>query len=93
MPALVLSTDMSHHSALGTSLCAMVMPAMVGVYTHHKKGNVNWRVAPLLALGSSVGAYVGGREIATNLDEGVLRAGFSVLMLVLGAKTWRKGAK
>jgi len=93
VPSLVLSTDMTHHSALGTSLCAMVMPAIVGTYTHSRRGNVNWRVAPLLALGSAVGAFVGGREVGMNLDEGVLKAGFSCLMLFLGVKTWRKGAR
>ncbi|KAL7527052.1 hypothetical protein ACHAXR_001774 [Thalassiosira sp. AJA248-18] len=93
VPSLVLSTDMTHHAALGTSLCAMVLPAMVGSYTHSKRGNVNWRVAPMLAIGSAVGAFVGGREVGLNLDEGVLRAGFSCLMLVLGVKTWRKGAR
>ena len=92
VPSLVLSTDMTHHAALGTSLCAMVLPAIVGTYTHGQKGNVNWRVAPMLAFGSAVGAYFGGREVGLNLDEGVLRAAFSCLMLVLGVKTWRKGA-
>jgi|Transcript_15823 uncharacterized membrane protein YfcA len=90
VPSLVLSTDMSHHTALGTSLCAMVLPAMVGTYTHAKRGNVNWRVGPLLALGSAVGAYVGGKEVGIHMEEGVLQAGFSCLMLVLGVKTWRK---
>lgn len=93
VPALVLSTDMSHHSALGTSLCAMVLPSMVGTYTHSTRGNVNWRVAPMLALGSAAAAFVGGREVGMNLDEGVLRTGFSCLMLVLGVRTWRKGSR
>lgn len=90
VPALVLSTDMSHHSALGTSLCAMVLPAMVGTYTHSKQGNVNWRFGPLLALGSGVGAFLGGREVGIHLEEDVLRGGFACLMLVLGVRTWRK---
>jgi uncharacterized membrane protein YfcA len=89
VPSLVLSTDMSHHAALGTSLCAMVLPAMVGVMTHAKRGNVAWRVAPSLALGSAAGAYIGGKEIGLHLEEDVLRTGFGVLMLVLGARTWR----
>ncbi|KAL7535328.1 hypothetical protein ACHAWF_005134 [Thalassiosira exigua] len=93
VPSLVLMTDMTHHSALATSLCAMVMPAMVGVHTHSKKGNVNWKVAPMLAAGSAVGAFLGGREVGLNLDEDVLRVGFSCLMLFLGIRTWRKGAK
>ena len=89
VPSLVLSTDMSHHAALGTSLCAMVAPAMVGVLTHAKRGNVAWRVAPSLALGSAVGAYIGGKQIGLHLEEDVLRGGFGVLMMVLGARTWR----
>ncbi len=93
VPSLALTTNMSYHSALGTSLCAMVLPAMVGAFTHSKRGNVNWRVAPMLAMGSAVGAYFGGREIGLNVDEGVLRIGFSCLMLVLGVKTWRKGSR
>jgi uncharacterized membrane protein YfcA len=93
VPSLVLTTNMPYHSALGTSLCAMVLPAMVGTFTHSKRGNVNWRIAPMLAMGSAVGAYFGGREIGLNIDEGVLRVGFSCLMLVLGVKTWRKGSR
>jgi uncharacterized membrane protein YfcA len=89
VPALVLSTDMSHHAALGTSLCAMVLPSMVGVLTHAKRGNVAWRVASSLALGSAAGAYIGGKEIGLHLEEDVLRGGFGALMLVLGARTWR----
>ena len=92
VPALVLSTDMPYHSALGTSLCAMVLPAMVGSYTHSLKGNVNWRVAPFLAAGSAVGAFLGAEKVGLNMDEGILRAGFSCLMLVLGVRTWRKGS-
>ena len=92
VPALVLSTDMPYHSALGTSLCAMVLPAVVGCYTHSLKGNVNWRVAPMLAFGSAVGSFFGGREVGLNMDEGSLTIGFSCLMFVLGVKTWRKGS-
>lgn len=89
VPSLVLSTDMSYHAALGTSLCAMVLPAMVGVLTHAKRGNVAWRVAPSLALGSAVGSYIGGKEVGLHLEEDVLRGGFGILMMVLGARTWR----
>ncbi|KAL3804383.1 hypothetical protein HJC23_011311 [Cyclotella cryptica] len=90
VPALVLTTDMSHHAAVGTSLCAMVLPAMVGTYTHAMRGNVHWRFGPFLALGSGVGAFVGGRMVGVHLEEDWLRGGFAVLMLGLGVKTLRK---
>ena len=88
VPSLVLSTDMSHQAALGTSLCAMVLPAVVGVVTHAKRGNVALRVAPALAIGSAVGSYIGG-NVGLHLEEDVLRGGFGLLMLVLGARTVR----
>jgi hypothetical protein len=87
VPALTVFTDMSHYQALGTSLCAMSLPAMVGTYTHYTQGNVAMRVAPTLALGSFVGAYLGGKLIGLKTNEEILRWGFSGLMIVLGART------
>jgi uncharacterized membrane protein YfcA len=89
VPALTLCTDMNHYQALGTSLCAMTLPAMVGTMTHFSKGNVAMRIAPALALGSFVGAYMGGK-MGLQTDEITLRWGFSGLMLVLGVKTLTK---
>ena len=86
VPALTVLTDMSHYQALGTSLCAMCLPAMVGTATHFAKGNVAMQVAPPLALGAFVGAYLGGK-VGLHTNENALRWGFSCLMAVLGIKT------
>jgi len=86
VPALTISTDMNHYQALGTSLCAMVLPAMSGTFEHYKKGNVCMRVAPGLAAGAFVGAYLGGR-LGLSIDETKLKYGFSGLMLALGTRT------
>ena len=88
VPALTLSTSMDHYTALGTSLAAMVLPATVGTMTHIKKGNVNLRIAPLLAVGSLIGAYGGGRIGVDYLKEETLQYGFSSLLLGLGLKTF-----
>jgi len=85
VPALSLFTEMSHYKALGTSLCAMVLPAMAGTATHFSKGNVAMNVAPFLASGAFVGAYFGGK-LARTIQEDRLKYGFSALMLVLGLR-------
>ena len=85
VPALTVLTNMTHYQALGTSLCAMCLPAMVGTATHFSRGNVAMHVAPPLALGSFVGAYLGGK-LALHTNENALRWGFSGLMAVLGTK-------
>ena len=86
VPALTLFTPMDHYTALGTSLTAMGLPALVGTMTHYKAGNVNKRIAPFLAIGSLIGAY-GGGKIGTRVDEDLMRKGFSSLMLGLGIRT------
>jgi len=86
VPALTVLTDMDHYTAIGTSLCAMTLPAMVGTATHYQRGNVNLRIAPMLALGSFMGAYVGGKA-GVGIEEEKLRWGFSGLMASLGLKT------
>jgi uncharacterized membrane protein YfcA len=86
VPALTLATDMNHYQALGTSLCAMSLPAMVGTATHYGKGNVAMRVAPALAMGAFLGGYFGGK-LGLRIDEQNLKLGFSSLMLVLGVRT------
>jgi len=86
VPALTIATDMNHYQALGTSLCAMALPAMVGTMTHYSKGNVAMRVAPPLAMGAFVGGYLGGK-LGLTIEESRLRWCFSVLMVTLGART------
>mmetsp|Transcript_12284 Transcript_12284/g.14075 ORF Transcript_12284/g.14075 Transcript_12284/m.14075 type:complete len:304 (+) Transcript_12284:124-1035(+) len=90
VPALTVATDMTHLQALGTSLCAMTLPALVGTATHLSKNNICLRIAPPLALGSFLGAYVGAR-LGLDMDEKILRWGFSGLMIVLGVRTLVKG--
>lgn len=87
VPALTLFTSMDHYTALGTSLAAMILPAIVGTITHYKKGNVNLRIAPLLAVGSLIGAYGGGRIGVDYLEEETMKYGFSSLLLGLGVRT------
>lgn len=89
VPSLTLLTDMDHYTALGTSLCAMCLPAMVGSMTHFQKGNVAVRLAPALAVGSFVGSYFGGK-VGVGMKEEHLRYGFSGLIFGLGVRTVTK---
>lgn len=86
VPALTLFTDVNHYQALGTSLCAMALPAISGTLTHFRQGNVAMRVAPALAAGAFCGGYLGGR-LGLNINEDALRWGFSGLILTLGVRT------
>lgn len=87
VPALTVSCpELTHRDALATSLAAMCLPALIGTYTHYQAGNCAIAVAPFLALGALVGAFVGGK-ISLQMDEANLRWGFSLLLAVLGVRT------
>jgi hypothetical protein len=86
VPALTLLTDLSHHEALGTSLAAMILPALSGSYAHYQAGNCVVRVAVFLATGALVGAYAGAK-LSVQTDESTLRLGFAALLATLGIRT------
>ena len=75
--------------AEATSLLAIIPTVLVGVWRHYRYGNVRRR--PAIAIGlASVGAAVGGAQLAESLPESTLRKLFAVLMiLTAGQIAWR----
>ena len=75
--------------AEATSLLAIIPTVLVGVWRHQRYGNVRWK--PALAIGiSSIGAAVGGAQVAESLPETTLRRLFAVLLLLTAAQiAWR----
>jgi uncharacterized membrane protein YfcA len=66
--------------AEATSLLAIVPTVIVGVWRQQRYGNVRWR--PALVIGvASIGATIGGAQLATALPEHVLRKLFAVLLI------------
>ena len=79
--------------AEATSLLAIIPTALVGVWRHHRYGNV--RPRPALTIGvASIGAAVGGAQLAESLPEATLRKLFAVLVLfTAGQIAWRAREK
>jgi hypothetical protein len=85
-PLLALATGAPQQVVLGTSLVAMVLPSMVGLAQHQRLGNVDWRMAAALAVGTSIGSFAGS-NFAVGAPPGVLEALFAAGMLLLGRRT------
>ena len=75
--------------AEATSLLAIIPTVVVGVWRHNRFGNVRWR--PALVIGvASIGAAVGGAQVAESLPESTLRRLFAVLLLLTATQiAWR----
>ncbi|HXM96192.1 MAG TPA: sulfite exporter TauE/SafE family protein [Candidatus Dormibacteraeota bacterium] len=88
VPALIYTYKMSQHKAQGTSLATVLLPVgLFAFWEYYKAGNVDLRLALVIAIGFAAGAYFGG-SWAQHLSEAVLRKGFAVLLAILAIKLY-----
>jgi uncharacterized membrane protein YfcA len=79
--------------AEATSLLAIIPTVLVGVWRQQRYGNVRWRAAAVIGV-ASVGAAVGGAQLAESLPESTLRKLFAALMILTAAQiAWRARRK
>ena len=86
VPLLVWILGTTQHSAQGTTLAMLCLPAgLAAAMQYQQKGHVDWRMAMLLFCGFIFGGYFGGK-LAVDLNDDLLRRIFGVTMLILGAR-------
>ena len=89
VPTLALVLGLTQIHAEATSLLAILPTVAVGALRQHRYGNVRWRPALVLGLGSVAGV-AGGVALAESLSDDTLRRLFGVLVLVVAAQVaWR----
>ena len=92
VPTLV-ALGLTQVHAEATSLLAIIPTVLVGVWRQQRYGNVRWRAAGVIGV-ASIGAAVGGAQLAESLPEHVLRKLFAALMLATAAQiAWRARGK
>jgi uncharacterized membrane protein YfcA len=95
VPTLVL-LGLGQVEASATSLLAIVPTAAVGAWRQRAYGNLRIRAALVVGIVSVLGAEV-GVQIATRIDESLLRRLFGVLMIGVAAqlavRTVRQGRR
>ena len=86
IPILVVFYGMSQHKAQGTSIATLLLP--IGIFAfwkYWKAGEVDLRLATLVALGFALGGWLGGTW-AQQLSEAALRRGFAILLIVIALR-------
>ena len=86
VPALVLLLGMSQHTAVGTSLGALLPPVgILGAWEYYRHGNLNVPYALYLGIGLLIGAYLGAVG-AAQLSGLVLRRTFAVFLIFVAVR-------
>jgi uncharacterized membrane protein YfcA len=79
--------------AEAASLLAIIPTVAVGVWRQQRYGNVRWRAALTIGI-ASIGAAVGGAQVAESVPESLLRKLFACLLIVTAAQiAWQAGKK
>ena len=75
-------------TATGTSLAAMILPVGIfGALEYHRRGHVDVRGALLLAVGLTIGVWVGAR-IAQVTPPATMQRLFAVFLVIIAARMW-----
>ncbi len=86
VPALVYFLGYQQQLAQGTTLMMLAMPVVgLAVYKYYQNGNVNFKVAIILAMGFVFGGYIGA-TFANLIPADTMRKIFGVIMILVAIK-------
>lgn len=82
-------TSMTQHTAVATSLVAMVPIGLAATAMNAMQGTVQYRAALVLALTSSFAMYSTARYVAPQVDEQMMRYIFASVLAVSAIRMLR----
>ena len=85
VPLIVMALGLDMKVAIGTSLATIIPTAVMASWRHHQMGNVNWRLAGTMALGSVLGALAGA-SLTAHVSSVALKRGFAVFLILTAAR-------
>ena len=93
VPGLIYLVGLTQLQAQGTSLALMLPPIGILAFMHYyKEGNVDLRVAGVVAATFVVGGYFGAK-LAHKVDENLVKIIFGVIMMLIAIKLIYNGLK
>lgn len=89
VPLFVFFLGVTQHNAQGLSLAVMLPPVtFLAVYNYYhagEGGNIDWKVALIVAVLFVIGGYFGSK-LALVIDQRMLKKIFGVMMLAVAIK-------
>jgi uncharacterized protein len=86
VPVLVYFLHLGQREAQGTTLFMFLLPiGVLSVYNYYKAGQVNFKVAAIMACTFLIGGYMGSKT-ALTIDIKLVRQIFAVTIIAIGIK-------
>jgi uncharacterized membrane protein YfcA len=85
VPAMVLILGVDQATAQGTSLLVILPTALAGVYSHLRRGSVDFSPTWVVGLAGAAAAVAGGL-LALHIGSSALRIIFAIFLVVVGLR-------
>lgn len=85
VPAMTKLLKMDIKLAIGTSLAVIIPTAIMSSAKHFQLGNVDWRVALMLAPTAVCGGYMGA-WLTKSIESGNLKRAFGGFLVLVGLR-------
>lgn len=85
VPLFIYAFKMDIYKAVGTSLAVIGPVSLVGAFSHHLKGHVDFGPVLFVALAACVGIFASGQVIQA-VPEAALRRGFAAFLIFVAVK-------
>ena len=86
VPIFVLLFGLTQHQAQGTALAVMLPPILIlAVLRYYWAGNVKVQMAIFVAIGFTMGAFLGAHFVQ-NIPEVQLKRAFGIFLVIIGIK-------
>ena len=85
VPAMMFFLGMDIKLAVGTSLAVIIPTAIMGSFKHFQLGNVDWRIALMLAPTAIIGSY-GGAWLTKSIASADLKKIFGGFLVLVGLR-------
>jgi hypothetical protein len=91
VPILVYLLHIDQKTAQGSTLFMFLFPiGILGVFNYYKAGNVDFKIAAIMAVTFIAGSYFGSKT-AIAIDTRVVKQIFAVMIILIGIKMlWNK---
>jgi uncharacterized membrane protein YfcA len=89
VPALTLWFKVPYTVAVGTSLALIIPISLAGAASHHRLGNLDWRIFTACAIAGVIGA-VAGSLLIQKIPELYARRAFAAFLLYAAWRLWFK---
>lgn len=85
VPLFVSFLGLSQKQAVATSLCAMVLTALISTVKNHTNGFVDWRVAVPCAISAGIVAWFAS-DAMRQMSNRTLTVFFALVMITMGVR-------